>query len=769
MVTSHSLDALPPSEARSEIIIPDRRGVGTLAQQFEKSARIALVSNSPPKPPPKPLYARDDHRERLRQIDNEILSSQGQQYDYDYSGVDRMRYAKRSVSSDGLLECYHEQKQPQQIHHQQRHAQSGIYVKDDGHVPIHYQTPTHHESLHQDEPIYDLPPPVAPEVPQHRRPASSAPHPPAAEKAATRANSATQTNESKQIQTDSYDDYQSQETLSFGSFIFLKDSSVYIWLVTCLNKPVSSISRVKTKPPVAAKPKKIPPRPKQYLGVDRSDSGGNWSAAGSDFQYTTPTQSSIAVNQSQHFNHDYENQTNSIARPVNDSPKVLHDSTHAKNTKSHPTESSLNTAVPQHGKESSSLTTQDGGGRLFKFVVSGPKHQKQGEHARFSAPFVKSTSNGIRVSPQVPVQPVPNPRRSTGGNMGTTGSTGSSEANKMIYSENKPTKPQPRVRRKSAGDLIEAAPRPSSNTKGAVTKTWNPPKPDPKKAPLITSKFNPSDIKRYSPTPIAETEPVHSSPKGKTYQQQLDEFREHSPRSSGKTKKTVHHQQNPTKQEKATKYESEPDTRARRMRDKAKRQRSAERLILEENPGRSRHSKHYRSDRKSKYEPSIASSYMPGYSQSHYKEALRSGMAVQMVKTKPRGWVGDARRRHHSPTTDEHGPASAYGSTSDWVQDQTRYRVNNPHGGKGGRPIQHQPIGRSHGPHPGFMGPGPRGPYPPRPMGPPHGPNPYPPKNLNTSCKRPVTLDLVEPSVRTPKSRDDGATNKSKKRISCVL
>jgi len=29
------------------------------------------------------------------------------------------------------------------------------------------------------------------------------------------------------------------------------------------------------------------------------------------------------------------------------------------------------------------------------------------------------------------------------------------------------------------------------------------------------------------------------------------------------------------------------------------------------------------------------------------QEALRSGMAVQMVKTKPRGWVGDARRRHH--------------------------------------------------------------------------------------------------------------------------
>lgn len=90
-------------------------------------------------------------------------------------------------------------------------------------------------------------------------------------------------------------------------------------------------------------------------------------------KYTTPTQSSIAVNQSQHFNHDYETQTNSIARSANDSPKVLNDSTRAKNAKSHPVESSLNAPVPQHGKESSTSTTQDGGGRLFKFVVSGPK------------------------------------------------------------------------------------------------------------------------------------------------------------------------------------------------------------------------------------------------------------------------------------------------------------------------------------------------------------------------------------------------------------
>jgi len=146
-------------------------------------------------------------------------------------------------------------------------------------------------------------------------------------------------------------------------------------------------------------------------------------------------------------------------------------------------------------------------------------------------------------------------------------------------------------------------------------------------------------------------------------------------------------------------------------------------------------------------------------------------MAVQMVKTKPRGWVGDARRRHHSPTND-HASSSVYGSTNDWVQEQTRYRVNNPHGGKGGRPIQHQPIVRSHGPHPSNMGP--RGPYPPRPMGPPQGPNRYPQKNLNSSCKRSVTLDLVEvwrmtrSNLRATQSAD-GSKNHSKKRVSCIL
>ena len=175
-----------------------------------------------------------------------------------------------------------------------------------------------------------------------------------------------------------------------------------------------------------------------------------------------------------------------------------------------------------------------------RYFLALPFHfwkQIKAEHARFSAPFVKKTSNGVRVSALAPAQmqqPVPNPRRSTGGNMGTTGSTGSSEANKMIYSENKPNKPQPRIRRKSAGDLIEAAPTPNRKSRPAAQpKTWNPPKPDPKKAPLISSNFSPSDIKRYSPTPIAETEPVYSPPKGRTYQQQLDEFRERSPRSSG--------------------------------------------------------------------------------------------------------------------------------------------------------------------------------------------------------------------------------------------
>jgi len=169
---------------------------------------------------------------------------------------------------------------------------------------------------------------------------------------------------------------------------------------------------------------------------------------------------------------------------------------------------------------------------------------------------------------------------------------------------------------------------------------------------------------------------------------------------------------------------SEKSKKKKRSKSSKKRNRSVESSCRSYSPAGTRNTRHYRSDRKSKYEPSVASSYMPGYSQSHYKEALRSGMAVQMVKTKPRGWVGDARRRHHSPT-DDHAPSSVYGSTNDWVQEQTRYRVNNPHGGKGGRPIQHQPIVRSHGPHPGNMAP--RGPYPPRPMGPPRGPNHYPP------------------------------------------
>jgi len=251
-------------------------------------------------------------------------------------------------------------------------------------------------------------------------------------------------------------------------------------------------------------------------------------------------------------------QTNSIARSGNvQSQERLHQNirTHGTHANSNPGDSVLaDSNLPDvRYSEAHNVSVQEGGGRMFKFVVSGPKPQNsvfstvvyslmkkiKVEHARFSAPFVKKTSNGVRVSAQAPSQvqqPVPNPRRSTGGNMGTTGSTGSSEANKMIYSENKPNKPQPRIRRKSAGDLIEAAPAPNRKSRPAVNpqpKTWNPPKPDPKKAPLITSNFNPSDIKRYSPTPIAETEPVYSPPKGRTYQQQLDEFRERSPRSSG--------------------------------------------------------------------------------------------------------------------------------------------------------------------------------------------------------------------------------------------
>lgn len=109
-------------------------------------------------------------------------------------------------------------------------------MKDDINVPLSSQTQT---SYHQDEPIYDLPPPIAPEIPQHRRPAhvsTSATQPQIHEQPATRANSATQTNESKKIQTDSYDDYQSQETLSYGlrelDHVFLIPSWFYQLILT---------------------------------------------------------------------------------------------------------------------------------------------------------------------------------------------------------------------------------------------------------------------------------------------------------------------------------------------------------------------------------------------------------------------------------------------------------------------------------------------------------------------------------------------------------
>ena len=76
---------------RAEVVVPDVRGVGTLAHLFEKSARLRQreIELSPPKPPPKPLFHRDEHRDRLRDIETEVNRFRPL-YDYDYSQVQRL-------------------------------------------------------------------------------------------------------------------------------------------------------------------------------------------------------------------------------------------------------------------------------------------------------------------------------------------------------------------------------------------------------------------------------------------------------------------------------------------------------------------------------------------------------------------------------------------------------------------------------------------------------------------------------------------------------
>ena len=76
------------SSPRAEVVVPDVRGVGTLAHLFEKSARLRQkeIELSPPKPPPKPLFYREEHRDRLRDIESEVNRPRPQ-YDYDYSQV----------------------------------------------------------------------------------------------------------------------------------------------------------------------------------------------------------------------------------------------------------------------------------------------------------------------------------------------------------------------------------------------------------------------------------------------------------------------------------------------------------------------------------------------------------------------------------------------------------------------------------------------------------------------------------------------------------
>jgi hypothetical protein len=68
--TSYSAESELDSP-RAEVVIPKVQGVGTLAHRFEKQARIhqtQIEISNLPKPPPKPLFYRDEHRDRLRKM-----------------------------------------------------------------------------------------------------------------------------------------------------------------------------------------------------------------------------------------------------------------------------------------------------------------------------------------------------------------------------------------------------------------------------------------------------------------------------------------------------------------------------------------------------------------------------------------------------------------------------------------------------------------------------------------------------------------------------
>ena len=211
-------------------------------------------------------------------------------------------------------------------------------------------------------------------------------------------------------------------------------------------------------------------------------------------------------------------------------------------------------------------------------LLEGPS-----EHAQFRVPFVD--------------QPVPNPRRSR-----DPGQTGyqqvRSPSNQSIYDGAKPnrapkpttdTQPVPRVRRKSQGEaLTPEKPKIPLNPPRTRPTVQKPPPKSPvktkpvakwKEPPLKTAgKPKPSHIKRYPATPTEETESKESAGTVFGYGEMLTQFRE----------KTSPKKEDAEIVPKTRVSDYESDSRAGRMRDRAKKQRSIENLArLDEKPKKS--------------------------------------------------------------------------------------------------------------------------------------------------------------------------------------
>ena len=625
---------------RAEVVVPNVRGVGTLAHIFEKSARIVQKElETPPKPPPKPLFYRDEHRDRLREIEDEV-NRQRPQYDYDYSAVDHSR-----TRSNEMLNQYPPHSPDRSHQHKTHHQYSPHHVHAPTHHPVEkyidpmdvYVQPPAQTEMYSDH-DYELPPPISPPPPvrksnqsnyaQHsmselnhqsnysrqdhlsnnephaihhvinqlpnqqpvihhpvvpqpvvhhpvvpqpvvhhpvvQQPVVNHPvvhhpvvrppviHHPVVKTQETvitphivdvlplafakRANSGTQTlPEPKEVQTETVDDhemYANRDTLNIADY----------------NGPKHS--------------KPLPPRPKniqsEQKNILRHDSKTGWSDA-SDFHYQpSPDHSTQTTLTHQYFNHEYEE-------------NVSVDQSLPKQRRSHPLDpESVPTSsvkpVPKSVSFDDTLAEEDLGqdrksGRMFKFVVKGPT-----EHAKFTVPFVDTKP-----------QPQPNaaPRRST------------EIKNQHIYNgakpgpRPKPETPVPRVRRKSSADRPEI-PRKPPIVKPPIVKPPSPVKTKPvakwKEPPLVTSKSaknRPNEIRRYAETPKDQTEPREQENAVYKYNDMLLQFRD---KNSGANIQLPTEQPVKPSKKKEIKTDYESDSRAGRMRDKARRNRSVDHL-----------------------------------------------------------------------------------------------------------------------------------------------------------------------------------------------